>query len=352
MTVRRTRVRHGRRAGGRHRILPRDHRADRRALHRRGRSHELIQEYKNQGGWNDDWELSHQLDSRSRRAMCRTTTVVDQFNEIFLGDERRWPDPARAVGRRSRRSVRATCASDFRLAIFTGRCGRKLTSTLNRFAPECAFDPIVAEDDVNQPEARSRRPARYQSAAIRSKPSGTSATRSTTRAARRRPECPFIGIAAPSQSALRRTGLPASAEQARSPSWTTSMNWRSAAPHERSHASSANTKETQIGGSSEDRRPGPLRHLHRHPLLRSHAGAVHQARRLRSELHAKGDLDVDQHHTVEDVGIVLGQLFSKALGDRNGINRAGYFVLPMDETLAVVALDLGGRPGAGLQEIW
>jgi imidazoleglycerol-phosphate dehydratase len=59
---------------------------------------------------------------------------------------------------------------------------------------------------------------------------------------------------------------------------------------------------------------------------------------------ADGDLDVDQHHTVEDVGIVLGQLFSQALGDRKGINRAGYFVLPMDETLAVVALDLGGRP--------
>ena len=62
------------------------------------------------------------------------------------------------------------------------------------------------------------------------------------------------------------------------------------------------------------------------------------------DLKCNGDLDVDQHHTVEDVGIVLGQLFSKALGDRKGINRAGYFVLPMDETLAVVALDLGGRP--------
>jgi imidazoleglycerol-phosphate dehydratase len=60
-------------------------------------------------------------------------------------------------------------------------------------------------------------------------------------------------------------------------------------------------------------------------------------------LKAIGDLDVDQHHTVEDVGIVLGQLFDKALGDRVGINRAGYFVLPMDETLAVAAVDLGGR---------
>ena len=53
---------------------------------------------------------------------------------------------------------------------------------------------------------------------------------------------------------------------------------------------------------------------------------------------------MDQHHTVEDVGIVLGELFSKALGDRRGINRAGYFVMPMDETLAVAAVDLGGRP--------
>ena len=62
------------------------------------------------------------------------------------------------------------------------------------------------------------------------------------------------------------------------------------------------------------------------------------------KLTAKGDLDVDQHHTVEDVGIVLGDLFSKALGDRRGINRAGYFVQTMDESLAVVAIDLGGRP--------
>ena len=61
-------------------------------------------------------------------------------------------------------------------------------------------------------------------------------------------------------------------------------------------------------------------------------------------LHASGDLDVDQHHTVEDVGIVLGEAVLKALGDRKGINRAGYFVMPMDETLAVVAIDLSGRP--------
>ena len=61
---------------------------------------------------------------------------------------------------------------------------------------------------------------------------------------------------------------------------------------------------------------------------------------------ATGDLDVDQHHTVEDVGIVLGAATLEALGNRKGINRAGYFLMPMDETLAVAAIDLSGRPHA------
>ena len=61
------------------------------------------------------------------------------------------------------------------------------------------------------------------------------------------------------------------------------------------------------------------------------------------ELKCEGDLDVDQHHTVEDVGIALGEAFDRALGDKRGILRAGYFLMPMDETLAIAAVDLGGR---------
>ena len=104
------------------------------------------------------------------------------------------------------------------------------------------------------------------------------------------------------------------------------------------------TKETQIQGTLKIEGKGKyeistgIRFFdHMLELFTKHGG-------FDLKLTAKGDLDVDQHHTVEDVGIVLGQLFAKALGDRKGINRAGYFVLPMDETLSVVAVDLGGRP--------
>ncbi|HJY08785.1 MAG TPA: imidazoleglycerol-phosphate dehydratase HisB [Bryobacteraceae bacterium] len=104
------------------------------------------------------------------------------------------------------------------------------------------------------------------------------------------------------------------------------------------------TKETQIRGSLRIEGTGTyqistgVRFLdHMLELFSKHGG-------FDLSIDAKGDLDVDQHHTVEDVGIALGDLFSKALGDRRGINRAGYFVQPMDETLAVVAVDLGGRP--------
>ncbi len=112
----------------------------------------------------------------------------------------------------------------------------------------------------------------------------------------------------------------------------------------RSAALRRNTKETQISGRLTIDGRGRyqistgIRFLdHMLELFAKHGG-------FDLKLQARGDLDVDQHHTVEDAGIVVGQLFSKALGDRRGINRAGYFVLPMDETLAVVALDLGGRP--------
>ena len=60
-------------------------------------------------------------------------------------------------------------------------------------------------------------------------------------------------------------------------------------------------------------------------------------------LACRGDLDVDQHHTVEDIGIALGEAFDRALGDKKGILRAGYFLMPMDETLGIAAVDLSGR---------
>jgi imidazoleglycerol-phosphate dehydratase len=104
------------------------------------------------------------------------------------------------------------------------------------------------------------------------------------------------------------------------------------------------TKETQIAlclnldgrGKSEIRTGIPF-FDHMLDLVTRHGG-------FDLKLKATGDLDVDQHHTVEDVGIAIGEAVLAALGNKRGINRAGYFLMPMDETLAVAAIDFGGRP--------
>ena len=104
------------------------------------------------------------------------------------------------------------------------------------------------------------------------------------------------------------------------------------------------TAETQIklslsidGKGRFDNRTG-IRFLdHMLDLVARHGG-------FDLKVKAAGDLDVDQHHTVEDVGIALGEAVLSAVGNKRGINRAGYFVMPMDETLAVAAIDLSGRP--------
>jgi imidazoleglycerol-phosphate dehydratase len=103
------------------------------------------------------------------------------------------------------------------------------------------------------------------------------------------------------------------------------------------------TKETQIqlsltleGRGRHDISTGIRFFDHMLELFAHHGG-------FDLKLHATGDLDVDQHHTVEDVGIVLGQAFEKALGTKRGILRAGYFLMPMDETMAMAAVDFCGR---------
>jgi imidazoleglycerol-phosphate dehydratase len=107
-----------------------------------------------------------------------------------------------------------------------------------------------------------------------------------------------------------------------------------------------NTKETQIqislnidGGGKYQISSGIRFFDHMLELFAHHGG-------FDLKLKARGDLDVDQHHTVEDVGIALGQVFDQALGSKKGILRAGYFLMPMDETLGAVAVDFCGRASA------
>jgi imidazoleglycerol-phosphate dehydratase len=105
-----------------------------------------------------------------------------------------------------------------------------------------------------------------------------------------------------------------------------------------------NTKETQIelrmnldGRGKSEISTGIPFFNHMLDLVTRHGG-------FDLKIKATGDLDVDQHHTVEDVGIALGEAVISALGNKRGINRAGYFLMPMDETLGVAAIDIGGRP--------
>ena len=105
-----------------------------------------------------------------------------------------------------------------------------------------------------------------------------------------------------------------------------------------------NTKETQIelrmnldGRGRSEISTGIPFFNHMLDLVARHGG-------FDLKIKATGDLDVDQHHTVEDVGIALGEAVISALGNKRGIHRAGYFLMPMDETLGVAAIDFGGRP--------
>lgn len=108
------------------------------------------------------------------------------------------------------------------------------------------------------------------------------------------------------------------------------------------------TKETDIELTINLDGHGKIR-LTPESLFRSYAGRLCPSRTFDLTVSVKGDTEVDSHHTIEDTGIVLGHAIAEALGDKAGIKRYGYFILPMDETLALGAVDLSGRPYLNFQ---
>ena len=120
--------------------------------------------------------------------------------------------------------------------------------------------------------------------------------------------------------------------------------YRVRVPGPRSASIERNTKETQISavlgldGTGARQLDTPV------PFLTHMLDALARHGLFDLELKARGDIEIDAHHTVEDIGLVLGQAFKEALGDRAGIQRYGWATLPMDETLVTVAVDFSGRP--------
>ncbi len=106
-----------------------------------------------------------------------------------------------------------------------------------------------------------------------------------------------------------------------------------------------NTKETQIAVSVNLDGTGVARFDTGIPFLEHMLDQVARHGLIDLDIQAKGDLHIDAHHTVEDIGITVGQVFAKALGDKAGVRRYGHAYVPLDEALSRVVIDLSGRPG-------
>jgi imidazoleglycerol-phosphate dehydratase len=113
-----------------------------------------------------------------------------------------------------------------------------------------------------------------------------------------------------------------------------------------------NTKETQIRVRLALDGGGAARLATGIPFLEHMLDQVARHGMLDLEIDAKGDLHIDAHHTVEDIGITLGQAFAKAIGDKAGIRRYGHAYIPLDEALSRVVIDLSGRPGLEFHVAW
>ena len=113
-----------------------------------------------------------------------------------------------------------------------------------------------------------------------------------------------------------------------------------------------NTKETQIRVRLNLDGSGAAKLATGVPFLEHMLDQVARHGMLDLEIEAKGDLHIDAHHTVEDIGITLGQAFAKAIGDKAGIRRYGHAYVPLDEALSRVVIDLSGRPGLEFHVAW
>ncbi len=270
------------------------------------------------GGCNDDYDCVAKILAENGKVVPPETIaeLFDAYYETFKFQETWLIDEA----------ILANLRTKYSLGICTGRPKRDAVDALQRFSKTHVFDIVITRDDVDKGKPD---------------PEGLNKIRSTLNATK----AIFIGDNPDDALAAERAGYAFIKATPSTPTaWLLGEINRLMNPTKREAYIERRTKETDIianlnidGMGQACIQTGIGFFDHMLDAFTKHGG-------FDLKITCQGDLHIDQHHTVEDVGIVLGEAFAKALGDKRGIARSGYFVFPMDESLAICALDLSNRP--------
>lgn len=298
----------------------------------------LIEQYKNKGGYNNDYDCALAI-LADMNVKINRETLIEKFQDFYLGglyNNERWIMPAPLL---------IELAKYYKLGIVTGRPRDEAKNALTRFGMQGFFDVLITADDVKEGkpsptgllkaiESLKAQSALYVGDVIDDALAAKAA------------KIPFIAMIAPQANIDKATA--AFKENGINTILTDASQLSSILLPDKKLRRQGEvvrkTKETDItirlnidgtGESCCDTGIGFFDHM-------MATFAKHGLFDI--DIQCNGDLQVDQHHTIEDLGIALGKSFSQALGSKRGIKRTGYFVFPMDESRSICAVDIINRP--------